>query len=712
MFTASLRQLLLVVLIAAAPLSEICSAVEPTATVTEFYNVNLRHYFMTADQLEATGIDHGAAGAGWVRTGSTMSAFANPNDDAGLVAVCRFYGTPGKGPNSHFYTADAAECGQVKKDPGWTFEGMAFYIDPSQNGSCKAGTTAVYRNYNNGYLTNNSNHRYLTDYTQYANMSAQGFSSEGAVMCAPLSTTQKQADANRLLQQASFGPSDALVRQVMTVGVSAWLDGQFTAPATQYPPFPYVNPNQPSSCVNNTTPPITASSFCARDNYSLFQTQLQFFRNALNNPDQLRQRVAFALSQILVTSGVENPRNYAMAGYQQMLIDKAFGNYEDILNSVTISPMMGDYLNMANNDKPDAARGYSPNENYARELLQLFSIGLIQLQSDGTPLLDQQGNTIPTYGQSEVTNFAQVLTGWTYPAAPGTQQSPINFNFSKTYTANLVPLASHHDSSAKTLLDGSLDPAGLDINADLNNAVHMVFMHPNVGPFIGKKLIQKLVNGNPTPGYVSRVAASFDNNGKGVRGDMKAVIAAILLDPEARGDVKRDPGYGKLREPVLYMTALARALNATSDGVYFQQQSGGMGQPLFYSPTVFNYYSPDYMVPGTSALGPEFDLQDTSSAISRINMAYNMLFGTIAPSANVYGSTGTQFNWSALQALAGDPSALADKLSGLLLNGTMSAQMKAAIVSAVNAVSASDTLARARTALYLVAASPQFQVER
>jgi hypothetical protein len=193
---------------------------------------------------------------------------------------------------------------------------------------------------------------------------------------------------------------------------------------------------------------------------------------------------------------------------------------------------------------------------------------------------------------------------------------------------------------------------------------------------------------------------------------MKAVISSILFDPEARGAATSDPAFGKLREPVLYMTTLARALNSSSDGVYFAQQTGAMGQPLFYSPTVFNYYSSNYVVPGTTLLGPEFDLQDTSTALSRINIAYNMLYGTIAPSAAVYGATGTQFNWSPLQALASNPSALADKLSDLLLNGTMSAQMKAAIVSAVSAVSASDTLNRARTAVYLVAASPQFQVER
>lgn len=711
MFTPPFRRSAIAGLFALAS-APACFAAEPTASAVEFYNVNLKHYFMTADPAEASSIDKGSAGAGWVRTGAVIRAFAGAGDDTGLVAVCRFYGTPGKGPNSHFYTADAAECAQVKQDPGWTYEGIVFFIKPAQNGSCGSSTSGVYRSYNNGFATNNSNHRYTTDYTIFANMPAQGYSPEGLVMCAPQSSAQKQADANRLLQQASFGPNDTLVQHVMAVGAAGWLAEQYALPGTQYPAYPYVTANRPDSCVDNTTPPLTASSYCARDNYTLFQTQLQFFQNALNNPDQLRQRVAFALSQILVTSGADIPINYGMATYQQMFLDKAFGNYEDILKSVTLSPMMGDYLNMVNNDKPDAARGYSPNENYARELLQLFSIGLTQLNPDGTAKRDAQGNAIPTYGQSEVTNFAHVLTGWTYPAAPGTTQSLVNFNRTPTYTGSMVPLSNHHDTSAKTLLNGVVQAAGLDITTDLNNAVHMVFQHPNVGPFIGKQLIQKLVNGNPTPGYVARVAAAFDNNGAGVRGDMKAVISAILLDPEARGDVKLDPGYGKLREPVLYLTTLARALNASSDGVFFRQQASTMGQSVFNSPTVFNYYSPEYVVPGTTALGPEFDLQDTSSALSRINIANSMLFGTISPSATVYGATGTQFNWTALQALAGDPAGLADKLSVLLMNGTMSAQMKAAIVSAVSAVSATDTLGRARTAVYLVAASPQFQVER
>jgi hypothetical protein len=248
------------------------------------------------------------------------------------------------------------------------------------------------------------------------------------------------------------------------------------------------------------------------------------------------------------------------------------------------------------------------------------------------------------------------------------------------------------------------------MGTDLTQAIRNVFHHPNVGPFIGRQLIQKLVTGDPTPQYVARVAAVFNNNGQGVRGDMKAVVAAVLTDPEARGPVKLDPGYGKLREPVLYMTGLARAVNAKSDGVYLGQQSGTLGQPLFYPASVFNYYPPDYVVPGTSAIGPEFAIQNSSTAINRYNFANTLAFGTIAPITTLPGAIGTQPDWSALAAVAGDANALLDKLSTLLLHGTMSAATRAAIIPAINAVT--DPVTRARTAFYLVATSSQFQVER
>jgi hypothetical protein len=248
---------------------------------------------------------------------------------------------------------------------------------------------------------------------------------------------------------------------------------------------------------------------------------------------------------------------------------------------------------------------------------------------------------------------------------------------------------------------------------DLEFAHQNIVTHPNVGPFIGRQLIQKLVTSEPTPGYVSRVSAVFANNGVGMRGDLAAVVRAILTDPEARGARKIDPAYGKLMEPVLYMTHVGRAFGAASDGVFFRTQSNQLGQFVFYAPSVFNFYPPDFVVPNTQLRGPEFGVQTTSTAINRANFANSLLFSNgIAPDATVYGATGTSIGFASYQALAGDAGALADRLDRDLLSGTMSAGMKSAIVTAVNAVSATDTLGRARTAAYLVVTSPQFQVSR
>jgi uncharacterized protein (DUF1800 family) len=418
--------------------------------------------------------------------------------------------------------------------------------------------------------------------------------------------------------------------------------------------------------------------------------------------------VAFALSQIFVTSGLDVNVAYGMAGWQQIFLDRAFGNFEDLLLRVTLSSVMGDYLNMVNNDKP--AGEVNPNENYARELLQLFALGVWELKADGTPLTDATGAKIPSYDQDTIEAFAHVFTGWTYPQLPGVPQRTHN---PRNFLGDMVGVASNHDPAAKApLLGGAALPAGQPMAADLAAAIHTVFMHPNVGPFIGRQLIQKLVTGDPSPQYVARVAAVFANNGAGVRGDLAAVVAAILTDPEARGARKIDPGYGKLREPVLYLTGIARALDTASDGVFFGTQSGALGQPLFYPASVFNYYPPGYVVPGTQANGPEFALQNSSTAINRWNAVNTLAFGTIAPIATLPGATGTRPDWSALAAAAGNADALLDRLDALLLHGTLAPAARAAIAPAINAVPATDPLTRAKTAFYLVATSSQFQVER
>ncbi|HEX5864562.1 MAG TPA: DUF1800 family protein, partial [Casimicrobiaceae bacterium] len=349
------------------------------------------------------------------------------------------------------------------------------------------------------------------------------------------------------------------------------------------------------------------------------------------------------------------------------------------------------------------------NENYARELMQLLSIGVWKLNQDGTQMLDAGGLPVPAYDQYAIEGYAHAFTGWTYPVLAGV---PPRTHNPKNYLGDMVAVASNHDASAKTLLDGFVAPAGLSAQDDVATAVHTVFTHPNVGPFVGKQLIQKLVTGNPTPQYVARIAAVFNDNGRGVRGDMKAVINAILVDPEARGDLKLAPGYGKLREPVLYMTGPARFLGTQSDGVFFGNQSAALGQPLFYPASVFNYYPPTYVVPGTTALGPEFAIENSSTAINRYNFANTLSFGTIGPLATLPGAIGTTPNWSELSVLAGDPTALLDRLDTLLLHGTMPAAMKSAIVPAITAVPAGDPMTRAKTAFYLVVTSPQYQVER
>ncbi len=677
------------------------TAMEPTAQVVEFYNATLRHYFVTAFPEEAAALDAGKPVAGWVRTGVAWNAWKAAGESAAAVPVCRFFGTPGVGPNSHFYTASADECAKVKLNPDWTYEAIAFHVEVPQGANCAAGTEPVYRSFYPGANVSQSNHRFLPDLTMHQNMASASIL-EGVVMCSPLSTAQRQADITRLLDQATFGTTDALAAHVAAIGIPAFVDEQLAASGSRYSSNKYV----PFGAAT-TFCPTDPNPYCGRDYYSLFQLQTDFFRNALTNIDQLRQRVAFALSQILVTSGLDVNVAYGMATYQQIFLDNAFGNYEDILIKVTKSSVMGDYLSMVNNDKPVV--GVNPNENYARELLQLFATGLWEQNLDGSLILDAKGAAVPAYDQSTVEGFAHVFTGWTYPLLPGGVQKTHN---PRNFLGDMTAVQANHDTGAKALLGDFVQPAGLTIDADLIGAIHNVFVDPNVAPFVTKQLIQKLVTGNPSPQYVARIAAVFNNNGAGVRGDMKAVVRAILLDAEARGDVKLDPGYGKLREPALLVAAAARGVNMKSDGVYFGGITGGLGQNVFYSPSVFNYYPPDYEVPGIALTGPEFAIQNSSTFINRENVLNTLAFGTIAPSATYPGATGSQPDWTTLQASAADANALADKLNALLLHGAMPPAMRSGLATAINTIPASDTLTRARTAYYLVVTSSEYQVER
>jgi uncharacterized protein (DUF1800 family) len=463
--------------------------------------------------------------------------------------------------------------------------------------------------------------------------------------------------------------------------------------------------------MGDSSSPPDASSICARNQYTPFQVQRDFFTHALNNPDQLRQRVAFALSQIMVVSSVEIYEAYGLAAFQNVLLKDALGNYRTLLQDVTLSPTMGHYLDMANSAATDAQNGTVPNQNYAREALQLFSIGLVELNPDGTQQLGSTGAPIPTFNGETVEGFAAVFTGWTYPPLPGanaTWNDPINL------AGTMVAVPAHHQSGTKALLNGYTVPANQTPAQDLANALDNIFNHPNVGPFISHQLIQHLVTSNPTPAYVARISAVFANNGQGVRGDLGAVVRAILTDTEARGAAPATAVFGRLRDPALFITSTLRSLGGQSDGVLLRNASSAMGQPIFSPDTVFSFYPPTYLIPGTQTVAPQFGIENTATALARDNFVNTVIMqGGAAADPTVSGSTGTTVNLAPLTGAAND-SAMIANLNQTLMHGSLPSDASNIILAAANSAGVSPTnpLAAVRTASYLMLTSSQYQVVR
>jgi uncharacterized protein (DUF1800 family) len=560
----------------------------------------------------------------------------------------------------------------------------------------------------------------------------------------PFTSAISDADAVRFLEQTTWGPTPADVAHLKSVGFFAYLNEQFSAPVTNpakgsnYPDLAF--PAEDGSACPTTNPgdPNYNQTACNRDNFSVYPLHRTFFSSALYGPDQLRQRVAFALHQILVISAnSEVNRPSWMAIYLQALDRNAFGNYRTLLQDVTLSPAMGEYLDMRLSTRT------SPNENFAREILQLFSIGTAALNPDGTPQLDAQGIPIPSYGQTQVNEFTRVFTGWNF--VPGTIAAG---------TANwrdpMIPRGgTNHDFGAKTLLNGFTTAACSSASgaaniacaqSDLTAALDNIFNHPNVGPFISKQLIQHLVTSNPTPPYVERVARVFNNDCSGlypqgcsnVRGNLRMVVQAILLDPEARGDVKTDPNYGKLREPAQYINGFLRAFNvksadklSTSDGVLGRNSStdftGTLDQPVFQPNTVFSYYQPAYEVPGTKILGPAFGILSTSTTLRRANDINTLVYSGVSANSSPTAASpdrprGTSVDLANLEALAANPGDIADALNSLMFHGTMSSQVRTSLINAMNAINdatvSTRNLKRARVAVYLAATSSQYDIQR
>jgi uncharacterized protein (DUF1800 family) len=477
------------------------------------------------------------------------------------------------------------------------------------------------------------------------------------------------ADAVRFLEMATFGPTPASVVELQTMGRDAWLAAQFAKPASAWPD------------------PLSATEGVAR-------LQTAFFNIALNGDDQLRQRASFALAQIMVASAIKDTQFQQMVSYQRLLGNLAFGKFRDLLGAMTLNPAMGYFLDMVNNDKANPAKDTVANENYAREVMQLFTLGLVQLNPDGTPVL-QNGVTVPEYNQSTVTQMAKVMTGWTYPPEPGFASNWTNQPY---YFAPMVSFDDHHDQTEKDInlpLPCTIG-AGGTAAADLNQALDCLCSQTNVAPFIAYRLIQRFVMSNPSPAYVSRVAGVFQSSG----GNLQAVITAVLTDTEAS-----TAGTGKLAEPVLYATQLLRALNAANAGAdAVPAQATAMGQNVLTPGSVFSYFSPYYRIPGMtpSPLAPEFQAQNAATAFARANFAYSAVTNGISGSIKV--------DLSNLQDLAANPADLVEAINQALYRGEMDSSVRSILTTAAGGTASS--LARVRSALYAAAAAPQYQVEQ
>ena len=494
------------------------------------------------------------------------------------------------------------------------------------------------------------------------------------------------AAAARLLDQATFGPTLNDIQHVQSIGLDAYLNEQFATAATVLPDVPTP---LPTYC--GVTPKPCAQS--------------EVWAAFMSGPDQLRQRVAFALSEIFVVS-TNSINGLGVTPYHNLLSKDAFANFSTVMKDVTLSPAMGSYLNMLNSAKPTVVNGVTQiaNENYGRENMQLFTIGLNLLNQDGTPQLDGSGNMIPSYTQAQVQAFARAYTGWTWAGGP-----PAKFSTNADWDDAMVAIESQHDTAAKILLNGTTLPAGQNSAQDLDGALGNLFNHPNVAPFVCRQLIQHLVASNPSPAYVGRVSAVFNNNGSNVRGDLKAVVRAILEDSEARaGDTDSTQDGGHLREPMLYLTDVMRGLGYTNidpNNSYstMTNYTSPLGEQPYAAASVFNFFPPSYVVPDSNITAPEFDIENTATALLRLTLANQLVYNQISGFKVDLSAT------SALGLMASNPGNLVDALGVIFMHGQMPTNMRTAIVNHITTLT--DPAQRVRVATYLVITSSQYKIE-
>ena len=534
--------------------------------------------------------------------------------------------------------------------------------------------------------------------------------------------------ASRFLTQSTFGPVDSDVTRLMAVGYAPWLDEQLALAPTSV--RAYVEAMEAAKKLID--PQATIGQGEVVDG---------IWKAMLTDPAQVRQRIAFALSQVMVVSlldgGVHNePR--AAAAFYDMLATKGVGNYRDLLEAVALHPIMGKYLSHLGNRKSDLVTGRVPDENFAREIMQLFSIGLYELNADGSHRLSN-GAPIESYGPDDVSGLAKVFTGWSWdcPAFPSDScfraQSSASMGDPDLGFKPMGGYPQWHSTEAKSFLGLTIAAqASADPRASLRAALDAIYNHPNVGPFIGRQLIQRLVTSNPGPAYVAAVSAAFANNGSGVRGDMKAVVKAVLMHADARG---MSNTAGKLREPILRVSAFARAFPLSSlTGNYLMGGTDdvvfGLAQTPLRAPSVFNFFRPGYVGAGTQAaaaglVAPEMQLVDETTVASYVKFMRNAVERNGMGDAQPNGQRDIQFDFAAELALAGQPDALADRINSRLMFGTMTAGLKIEMVATINAINLPDAASgataqaiaaaqrtRVNAALLMATASPEFVVQK
>ena len=533
---------------------------------------------------------------------------------------------------------------------------------------------------------------------------ASGSSSQPAATAAasshPRWTLTSPAEASRFLAQASYGSSPKDIRALTGRTVNEWIETQFSRPAT--------------SLLN------TMRYWQQRSGRAISLTDAHnAWWYSTVQQDQLRQRVAFALSQIFVVSTNGDVSHFpkGIASYYDMLARNAFGNFRQLLQDVTLHPMMGTYLTYIGNRKErfdsTGKPTQAPDENYAREVMQLFTIGLEQLNLDGTPKKDAGDRPIPTYSNDDVIGLARVFTGLSWNGGQLTHECFVRAgncaaNTNERETRPMVAYDQYHSTLEKRFLGTTIPEGQSSTMADLNMALNTLFNHPNVGPFIGKQLIQRLVTSNPSEHYVRRVASAFNNNGQGVRGDMKAVIRAVLLDEEARGDnARKQPSFGRIREPLLRFTHLMRAFEASSRTGYWNigrtEVPGYLNQTAMRAPSVFNFYRPGYSPAGTpiareKLVAPEMQILNESSVAGYADYLDRFVGGTSIyivglgemiphPEGELRGKAREiRFNLQPLIAKAKDVDQLLDEIDVLLLNGQMQSETRKIIRAAVSEV--------------------------